>query len=155
MPEDHEHIDNDMIQVAVNLDDISGEWLGALLERLLEMGANDVWYTPIFMKKNRPGYKLEVLCSKDLLEAIRRVLLQETTTLGFRWTPVNVYRAERSFTGVATKYGEIPVKQGWYEGSVVQESPEYDACIEAAKAAGVSVKQVYQEVWRQLGQREE
>ncbi|CAM3873291.1 nickel insertion protein [Alkalicoccus chagannorensis] len=153
MPSDHEHIDTDMIQIAVNLDDISGEWLGHVLDKLLETGAADVWYTPIFMKKNRPGYKLEVLCRETLLYDVRTILMNETTTLGFRWFPLSVYRAERSYREVQTMYGAIPVKQGWLEGQIVQEAPEYEACMAAAERAGAPLKQVYQEVWRRLADR--
>lgn len=51
-PPDHEHIDDQMIKMEVNLDDISGEWLGYVMDLLFESGANDVFYTPIFMKKS-------------------------------------------------------------------------------------------------------
>ena len=60
-PPNHEHIDHEMLKMEVNLDDISGELLGYLMDLLIESGANDVYYTSIYMKKNRPGILLQLL----------------------------------------------------------------------------------------------
>ena len=64
-PPNHEHIDHEMFKMEVNLDDISGEILGYLMDLLIESGANDVYYTSIYMKKNRPGILLQLLCSQE------------------------------------------------------------------------------------------
>ncbi|WP_309091679.1 nickel insertion protein [Domibacillus sp.] len=81
----------------VNLDDISGEWLGYVIDTLLEAGANDVFYTPIYMKKNRPGVLLRVLCAAQAAPKMEAVLFHETTTLGVCYYPLTVHRLERQF----------------------------------------------------------
>ncbi len=64
-PPNQEHTDDQMIKVEVNLDDTPGEWLGYVMDKLFEAGANDVYYTPIYMKKNRPAVQLQLLCSQE------------------------------------------------------------------------------------------
>ncbi|WP_100407554.1 nickel insertion protein [Bacillus solitudinis] len=149
-PPNEEHIDDQMLKVEVNLDDISGEWLGYVMDQLFECGANDVFYTPIYMKKNRPGVLVQLLCNRDKLEAIRDILLKETTTLGIRYYPITVFRAERSVRSVETKWGPITVKEGFYNGQVVQRAPEFEECKQIAKTHNVPLKNVYEQVWRQL-----
>lgn len=149
-PPNEEHIDDEMLKVEVNLDDISGEWLGYVMDLLFESGANDVFYTPIYMKKNRPGVLLQLLCHRDKLTAIREILLKETTTLGIRYYPLIVYRTERSFRRVQTEWGPVTVKEGTYNGQVIQRSPEFEECKKIANANNVPLKKVYEQVWKQL-----
>ncbi|WP_088104797.1 nickel insertion protein [Halalkalibacter urbisdiaboli] len=149
-PPNEEHIDDQMLKVEVNLDDISGEWLGYVMDLLFECGANDVFYTPIYMKKNRPGVLVQLLCNRDKLEAIRDILLKETTTLGIRYYPITVFRAERAVRKVETKWGPVTVKEGFYNGQVVQRAPEFEECKRIATTCNVPLKNVYEEVWRQL-----
>ncbi|KAB7709184.1 DUF111 family protein [Bacillus aerolatus] len=149
-PPDHEHLDDQMVKMEVNLDDISGEWLGYVMDILFEAGANDVYYTPIFMKKNRPGVLLQLLCSKSSVDQIKEILFKETTTLGVRYYPLTVHRLERSFKTVETKWGSVAVKEGIYEGAVVQRSPEFEDCRQIAKMHGIPLKKVYEQVWKLL-----
>lgn len=149
-PPNHEHIDNNMFKVEVNLDDISGEILGYLMDLLIESGANDVYYTSIFMKKNRPGILLQLLCSEKDLNQMRQILFTETTTLGIRYYPLTVHRAERSFRKISTKWGSVTIKEGIHEGKVIQSSPEYEECKKIAQDHQIPLKKVYEEVWKQL-----
>lgn len=149
-PPNYAHTDKDMVKMEVNLDDTPGEWLGYVMELLFASGANDVFYSPIYMKKNRPGVMLQLLCSQEKLPEMKKIVLQETTTLGIRYYPLTVYRAERDFIKVKTKWGPITVKRGFYEGSVVQQSPEYEDCRYIADRHHVPLKQVYAEVWKAL-----
>ncbi|WP_152655470.1 nickel insertion protein [Oceanobacillus sp. CFH 90083] len=149
-PPNNEHIDDNMIKVEVNLDDISGEWLGFVMDRLFEAGANDVFYTPIYMKKNRPGILLQLLCSNQALSEMKDILLQETTTLGIRYYPITVHRMERRFIKVDTEWGPVTVKQGISKGKVFQSSPEYEDCKNIADKHHIPLKQVYEMVWKQL-----
>lgn len=71
-PPNVEHIDEDMMKVEVNLDDTPGEWMGYVMDKLFAAGANDVIYSPIYMKKNRPGILLQLLCSREKLETLRK-----------------------------------------------------------------------------------
>ena len=150
-PPNEEHIDNNMFKMEVNLDDVPGEWLGYVMDRLFEAGANDCIYSPIYMKKNRPGILLQLLCSEDKLDTMKEILLTETTTLGIRYYPITVHRMERRFIKVATEWGPITVKQGLRNGEVFQSSPEYEECKEIAEKYQVPLKQVYAVVWQALG----
>ncbi|WP_010677485.1 nickel pincer cofactor biosynthesis protein LarC2 [Bacillus timonensis] len=149
LPPNHEHIDNEMIKLEVNLDNMSGEWLGFCMDLLFEAGANDVYYTPIYMKKNRPAVLLQLLCSKSNLDKIKEILFRETTTLGLRYYPLTVHRLERIFTEVITKWGKVTVKEGIFEGKSVQKSPEYEDCRQIAEKYGIPLKKVYEEVWKE------
>ncbi|MFC4025621.1 nickel insertion protein [Oceanobacillus longus] len=149
-PPNHEHIDNQMVKMEVNLDDISGEWLGYVMDVLFNAGANDVFYTPIYMKKNRPGILLQLLCRKEAINQMKEILLKETTTLGIRYYPLTVHRMERKFIQVETKWGSLTVKQGVSGGEVFQSSPEYEECRKIAEEFDVPLKKVYEEVWRSI-----
>lgn len=149
-PPNNEHIDNEMLKMEVNLDDISGEILGYLMDLLFDAGANDVYYTPIFMKKNRPGILLQLLCSQNNLDKMKQILFTETTTLGIRYYPLTVHRAERNFREISTKWGSVTIKEGIYGGQVIQSSPEYEECKKIALDQQIPLKKVYEEVWKQL-----
>jgi uncharacterized protein (DUF111 family) len=142
-----EHVDTDMVKMEVNLDDMPGEWLGYVMENLFEAGANDVFYTPIYMKKNRPGVMLQLLCEQQKIPEMKQILFAETTTLGIRYYPLSVHRLGRKFQKVQTDWGEITIKQGLQNGEIVQSAPEYEECRKIAKDHNVPLKEVYQKVW--------
>lgn len=148
LPPNEEHIDEAMVKMEVNLDDISGEVLGYVMDLLFEAGANDVYYTPIFMKKNRPGVLLQILCSKKSLNKMKEILFKETTTLGVRYYPLTVHRMERTFTKVETKWGAVTVKLGIFNGKIVQRSPEYEECKKLAETHNLPLKKIYEMVWK-------
>lgn len=145
-----EHIDDNMIKVEVNLDDMSPEWLGFLLDKLLAKGANDVFYIPIYMKKNRPGVLLQLLCSSEKLDELKSIIFTETTTLGIRYSPINVHRLERQFRKIETPWGPVTVKEGLHNGTIVQAAPEYDDCKRLAEKANIPLKHVFQFVWKEI-----
>jgi pyridinium-3,5-bisthiocarboxylic acid mononucleotide nickel chelatase len=150
LPPNHEHMDNEMVKVEVNLDDISGEMLGYVMDLLFEAGAKDVFYTPIYMKKNRPAVLLQLLCSYKNLRSLEEILFKETTTLGVRYYPLTVHRLERVFKKVTTKWGVVTVKEGIYDGQVVQRAPEYEDCKTIARLHQVPLKKVFEQVWMTL-----
>src|SRR5690606_31522693 len=126
------------------LDDITGEALGYAMDRLFASGALDVFYTPVYMKKNRPGTLLTVLASPETADRCERILLLETTTLGVRratWTRRNL---ERRLVSVETPYGAVRLKQAFLGENLVRQTPEYEDVAEAARRAGVPFHQVYQ-----------
>src|SRR5699024_11018915 len=104
----------DMVKMEVNLDDTTGELLGYLMDLLFETGANDVYYTPIYMKKNRPAIMLSILTHQSRIEEIKHILFKETTTLSIRYYPLIVHRLAKEVTGMHTKWRTINVKQGYY-----------------------------------------
>lgn len=148
LPPNEEHIDDQMIKLEVNLDNISGEWLGYVMDLLFDAGANDVFYTPIYMKKNRPAFMLQLLCSAEKLPQMKEILFKETTTLGVRYYPLSVHRLERSFRKVTTKWGVVTVKEGYFGGELVQKAPEYEECRQIAEKNQLPLKAVYEEVWK-------
>ncbi|MDQ0256719.1 uncharacterized protein (DUF111 family) [Evansella vedderi] len=149
-PPNDEHTDNHMVKMEVNLDDIPGEWLGYVMDLLFDAGANDVFYTPIYMKKNRPGTLLQLLCSLEKVDKMKEILLTETTTLGVRYYPLTVHRAERQFTKVETDWGTVTVKEGIHNGQVIQRSPEFEECKQIAERNQIPLKKVYEQVWKRL-----
>jgi uncharacterized protein (TIGR00299 family) protein len=131
-----------VVELACNLDDTSGEVLGYAMERLLAAGALDVWFTPIQMKKNRPAVKVSVLTRPAESEVLAAILLQETATLGVRQQTLTRHKAGREMRAVQTPWGRVRVKVKVLGGEVFAVSPEYDDCAELAGAAGVPLTEV-------------
>jgi uncharacterized protein (TIGR00299 family) protein len=126
-----------------NLDDLPAEVVGYCYERLLAAGALDVFSTPIFMKKNRPGVLLSVLAPEALVPALVDVLFRETTTFGVRRYPVERYKLERRACTVETPWGPVQGKLGWRDGQPPAFSPEYEDCARIARKHGIALREVY------------
>ncbi len=142
--EDGTRGDADMITVLeANLDDMNPEWFEYAQEQLFVHGALDVFYTPIFMKKNRPATKLTVLCEGGAVDAIVETLFQHTSTFGVRTYEVRRRKLQRYSQMVDTPFGPIAVKVGQWGGRIVQVSPEYESCRQAARHSGAPLKAVY------------
>lgn len=94
-----------------NLDNMTGEDLGHLMDRAFEEGALDFWYTPIHMKKNRPGQALSLLCKKEDLPKMEDLIFRESTSLGFRYRPVQRKVLERSLETFQSSLGPVGVKK--------------------------------------------
>lgn len=132
------------------LDDFSGEQFGFLLDRLMSSGALDVYYTPVYMKKNRPATLVTVLARPAEAHVCESVLLEETSTLGVRRSVWSRRALGRKWIEVDTVYGKIRVKQALRAGSVVHSSPEYEDAVRAAREHQVPLMKVYEEVVRKL-----
>jgi uncharacterized protein (TIGR00299 family) protein len=137
---------NAVLLVETNIDDMSAELLGYVQERLFAAGAADVWFTPIFMKKNRPATMLSLLCAVEAEEAVVRVLLEETTTLGVRVREVRRHEAERETFEFESSLGPAAVKVKRLPGKKPQIAPEYEACRRLALARGLPLADVYRTV---------
>jgi len=134
-------------QVAVleaEIDDLPGEGFGFLMERLLEAGALDVYFTAVQMKKSRPGTLVTVLCRPAQLETLAALLLVESGSLGCRYHLTSRFEAEREIVEVATAFGTVRVKQARFQGRPLAAAPEFDDCRRLALAAGVPWREVYQ-----------
>lgn len=137
-----------------NLDDITGETLGYVMERLFAAGALDVWFTPIYMKKNRPATLLSVLALAGEAESLGLILLRETPTLGLRMTPpMHRWKTGRRTRQVRTTWGMVRVKEKMLGDEVLAISPEYEDCARIAREHGVPLAEVYAAV--QLAAKEE
>lgn len=128
--------------IETNLDDASPQIVGHVMDRVFEAGALDCYFTPVQMKKNRPGVLLSVLCGASEKEAVMTLLFTETTTLGIRSYEVERRALRRSLIEVETPYGPIFVKVAHLNGRVVNEMPEFEQCREAAIRANVPLKVV-------------
>jgi uncharacterized protein (TIGR00299 family) protein len=100
-----------------NIDDMNPELYGYVEEKLFEVGALDVFKTPIFMKKGRPGIKLSVLTNEKVEKDILNVIFEETTSIGVRKYKVEKIMLNREFAKVKTEYGDITIKKSYYKGS--------------------------------------
>lgn len=137
---------NETICIAeANVDDCSGEMLGYTMEQLFESGAKEVYYTPVFMKKNRPGYLLTVLFEQSQLEKIQKILFKETTTIGFRLREEKRICLSREKKQIQTAFGLLEVKAVIFQGKEILY-PEYESAKKLAKENQVSLKEIYQEV---------
>ncbi|MEI6560886.1 MAG: nickel pincer cofactor biosynthesis protein LarC [Verrucomicrobiota bacterium] len=137
------YLTDTVVRVETNLDDLSPEITGAVLNRLMDAGALDAALLPIQMKKNRPGVQLTVLCEEAALEKIAALLFAETTAFGIRMDRVERWKLDRRFETVATPFGEITVKLGLRGGEVVQIAPEFESCRAASERSGQPLRAVY------------
>lgn len=125
------------------LDDMSPQLCGPLMDRLLAAGALDAFYTPIQMKKGRPGLLVSVIAEPARREALEEVLFTETTTLGVRRQEWDRTMLDRDVIPVETPYGTVGVKIGRRGGRVYNVQPEFEDCRRASEVRGVAVKEVW------------
>jgi uncharacterized protein (TIGR00299 family) protein len=138
--------DRDQVwMLETNVDDLPAEVIGYCYELLLVAGALDVFSTPIFMKKNRPGVLLSVLAPEAVLPAVEEVLFRETTTFGVRRHPVSRHKLNRRPCTVSTPWGPVQGKLGWLEDRPPVFAPEYEDCARIARQHGVALREVYRQ----------
>ena len=130
------------VVLEANLDDATGEIVGAAIEALLAAGALDAWAAPITMKKGRPAVMLGVVCEEARAEALASMMMRETPTLGVRFARVSRVERPRRMIEVDTAYGKIAVKIAEGPFGPPQIKPEFDACAKAARDHGVPVRVV-------------
>lgn len=135
-----------------NIDDLNPEIYDYVLSRLFDEGALDAYLTPIQMKKNRPAVKLTVLASPRNLHRLGRLLLRETTTLGYRRWGAEKYMLPRTRFSVETPWGPVNIKAAGDPPHYQNISPEYEDCLKIAREQGIPLKKVYQAVWNRLKQ---
>ncbi|MBO4992600.1 MAG: nickel pincer cofactor biosynthesis protein LarC [Firmicutes bacterium] len=136
-----------MVQLETNMDDCTGEAMGFTMELLLEAGAADAWFTPIFMKKNRPAYMLQVLCREDQAAAMEALIFRHTTTIGIRRKTVERTVLPRRMAMVSTEWGPVDVKVCVRDDEEVAY-PEYGSVSRICREQGVGFGQAYQEAAR-------
>lgn len=138
---------DEVVELSTNIDDSSAEILGFTLERLYEKGALEAWFSPVFMKKNRPAYILTVLCNADKQEALENVIFANTTTIGIRAKTVSRRTLKRKKRTVQTQYGpievkacEVPDEEGHYK---TRFYPEYESVKKLAKTCRLDLATLY------------
>lgn len=136
----------DLELLEANVDDASGELLGAAVESLLKAGALDAWLEPITMKRGRGAYKVCALIQATERDRLARLLMRETGTLGARHSGVGRTVAGRRSVEVNLPYGRCRVKVGSLDGEDYVVAPEYADAVQLAEKAEKPLVQVYQEV---------
>lgn len=138
--------------IETNIDDMSAEMLGFVMECLFERGARDVWFTPIQMKKNRPATMLSAIVPSALESQAVDLVMRETTTLGVRVRPLTRYEAERKSAEVDTSLGRVEVKLKLLDGKTVGVSPEFESCRTIALEKHIPLRDVYSVVQQEAEQ---
>jgi uncharacterized protein (DUF111 family) len=131
--------------IETNIDDMNPQFYDYLMERLLGMEVQEVFLTPILMKKSRPATLLTVISPPAKLSSIIDFLLNETTTLGLRWREEERSCADREFLILDTRYGKVRFKLARWGGKVINFSPEYEDCKRLALKKRISLKEVFEE----------
>lgn len=140
--EEEEGAGENMWVLEANIDDCSGETFGFAMESLLEAGAADVWYTPVFMKKNRPAYMLSLICREEEISRMEDILFIQTTTIGVRRYPVSRTILDRKKRKVTTEFGEAEVKICTYKGRTFCY-PEFESVRSICRQNGLDYQTVY------------
>lgn len=129
-------------KLETNIDDCSGEILGYTMERLFAAGARDVHYMPVFMKKNRPGWQLNVICDETKIAELEQIIFEETTTIGIRRIPVERSVLDRQIQKVMTPLGEAEVKVCQI-GQKKKIYPEYESVVKLCKEHHMTYQEVF------------
>ena len=132
----------DIVVMETNIDDCNSEILGYTMERLFECNALDVFYSPIYMKKNRPSYKLTVICKEEDMFNLQNIIFKETTTIGIRYRFEDRVKLERENIEIETEYGRLKAKKVLMdENSFIY--PEYESMKEIALKNNIPLKELY------------
>ncbi len=132
-------------KLETNIDDCTGEALGYVMDKLMEAGARDVHFLPVYMKKNRPAYELAVICDGDKIKTLEQTIFQETTTIGIRRIKMERSLLPREASTVMLKDGELKIKKCLLPGGQIRCYPEYESVIRLAQESGLSFQQVMDE----------
>ena len=145
-----------LLVLETNIDDLNPEWYEHVMEQLFVAGARDVFFSPVQMKKNRPGILLRVLCAPQDQGQLSNIIFNETSTLGIRSYPVDRLALQREQKEIQTRYGPVRVKIAYQPNGQVNCAPEYDDCKRLAQEKKIALKLVYeaalQEARSQRGQ---
>jgi uncharacterized protein (TIGR00299 family) protein len=139
-----------LILIETNIDDLSPEILGLVMEKSFENGALDCWFTSIQMKKNRPATKLSILCRPKDRDKFLKLIYTETTSIGARISEVERNCLPRETIRVETEFGAIDVKVAKFNDKIVNAKPEYEQAKELARNACVPIRRIIEAVEREF-----
>ena len=131
-----------IIKMETNIDDCSGEVLGFVMERLMKAGARDVHYVPVFMKKNRPAWVLNVICKEEDIETLQNIIFEETTTIGIRYSIMERTILPRETRTLPTPWGEVLAKVCTLNGKE-QLYPEYESVVQLSREKEIPFAEIY------------
>ena len=145
-------------KLETNLDDCTGEALGYVMERLMAAGARDVYYAPIYMKKNRPAYLLAVLCLPEDAAAMEQIIFSETTTIGIRRVKMERCVLKRRLRTVQTSLGSVQVKEcevpAKGDAVYIRCYPEYESVRQLCREQGCNYQDAYRTILKELDTKE-
>lgn len=147
------YLQDEIVLVETSIDDMNPELFGFVMNRLFEDGALDVYWIPIYMKKNRPGTMVQVLCREEHLDVIVNRILSETTSIGVRYYSARRHILSREYRNINTSYGEIQVKCITYPDGRTRYVPEYDICQKIALQENIPIQTVYETIQREISDR--
>lgn len=130
-----------------NIDDCAGEAFGYVMDRLFDAGARDVYFTPIYMKKNRPSYQLNVICKEQDILKLEQIIFHETTTIGIRRVKMERTVLEREECIKNTSFGMLAVKR-----CGDRAYPEYESLVSVCRERGIAYQEAYNIVYAELNQ---
>jgi len=134
-----------------NLDDTNPEWLGFMMDRLFDAGALDVYFSPIQMKKNRPGIHVQVIGNPHKKDVLMDTVFRESTTLGVRFRYSSRKTLERSQVEIDSPWGKMGVKKVVWQNGSSSLQPEYESCRKIAEEKGLPLKEIYYWVMSRKG----
>jgi len=134
--------DETVLQVETTIDDMSPQLYETLIERVFDAGALDVFLQPVIMKRGRPGVVVTALCVPERVGELSRVLFEETTTIGVRWSEWRRARLQRETVEIPTVYGTIPFKVSRLGGRIVTVTPEFADVARIAREKSLPVREV-------------
>lgn len=140
---------DEIVKLESNIDDCTGEALGYTLERLMEAGARDVHYFPVFMKKNRPGYQINVICTEEQIETMQSIIFEETTSIGIRILRMERSVLKREEKERETSLGRVRVKVCTLP-SGERVYPEHESIAAICRETGLSWQEVYRRVIKEI-----
>src|SRR3989338_3492158 len=141
---DIENFDDKIMVMETNIDNMNPEIFPYVIERLIKSGALDAYSMPINMKKSRIGIKITVLCDKNNIDKLSKIIFEETTTLGIRIFPAGRKKLEREIKTIKTKYGKIRVKISRLNGKIKNITPEYEDCAKITRKYKIPLRKVYE-----------
>lgn len=131
-----------VVKLECDIDDASPEVLAYAAEALRDAGAREVHWVPLFCKKGRPAYQLQVVCAQNDAARLTDIIFMETTTIGVRWQVMERICLDRSFERVQTEWGPVQVKCVELADGSVRKTPEYEDCARLARETGVPLQRV-------------
>ncbi len=148
---DLDHMERDRVMVIrTNVDDMNPEIFGFLMEELLDQGALDVCFVPLFMKKNRPATQIEVICRQQDTKKMSRILLTQTTAIGVRFHPCDRFKLKRETMICTTSLGRVQVKKIIDPNGSIRFLPEYEVCARVAREQGIPLKDIYARIMTEV-----
>ncbi|MCX7945189.1 MAG: nickel pincer cofactor biosynthesis protein LarC [Deltaproteobacteria bacterium] len=130
------------IQVEATIDDMNPQIYSYLVERLFEVGASDVFITPVLMKKGRPAHNVTVIVEPKKMNDILGILFLESTTIGIRYNPINRVKLSREEQNIKTEFGIVRIKIARAGTDIINVQPEYEDAARIARETGIPLKEV-------------